>query len=55
MTGFARGMNAQKITKLEDEAEDVAVRLAGDVDLPKKVRDKTMSSRLGKNLCWNVV
>ena len=33
MTGFARGTDEQKIAKLEDEAEEAAVRLAGDVDL----------------------
>ena len=33
MTGYARGMNAAKITKLEDEAEEAAVKLASHVDL----------------------
>ena len=33
MIDFARGMNMQKIAKLEDEAEEAAVKLVGDVDL----------------------
>lgn len=33
MTGFARGMSSAKMTKLEDEAEEAAAKLAGDVDL----------------------
>ena len=33
MTGHAYGMNAAKITKLEDVAEEAAVKLAGDVDM----------------------
>jgi hypothetical protein len=32
-TGFARRMSSEKITKLEDETEETAARLAGDVDL----------------------
>jgi hypothetical protein len=33
MIGYARGTNAAKITTLEDEAEEVAGKLAGDVIL----------------------
>ena len=33
VTGYARGTDATKITRLEDEAEEPAKRLAGDVDL----------------------
>ena len=33
MTGFAQGTNTQKVTKLEDEAEEVAAKLARDIDL----------------------
>ena len=33
MTGFTRGTSSAKITKLEDEAEEVATKLANDVDL----------------------
>ena len=33
MTCFAQGTDAQKIAKLEDEAEEAAARLARDVDL----------------------
>jgi hypothetical protein len=33
MTGYARGTSAAKITKLEDEAKEAVVKLAGDVDL----------------------
>ena len=32
-TGFARGTSLEKITKLEDKAEEAVVKLAGDVDL----------------------
>ena len=33
MTGFTRGTKAQKIVKLEGEAEEAAAKLAVDVDL----------------------
>ena len=33
MTGFARGMDAQKTARLEAEVEEVVMRLAGDVNL----------------------
>ena len=33
MTGYARGTNVVKITKLEDEAKEAVVKLARDVDL----------------------
>jgi hypothetical protein len=33
MTSYARGTDAQKTAKLEDEVDEAAVRLAGDVDL----------------------
>ena len=33
MTGYARGTNVVKITKLEDEVKEAVVKLAGDVDL----------------------
>ena len=33
MTSYARGMSAAKIMKLEDEAEEAAVKLASDIDL----------------------
>ena len=39
MTGHAYGMNAAKITKLEDVAEEAAVKLAGDVDLFSEGQD----------------
>ena len=39
MADFARGMNTQKIVKLEDEAEEVAAKLAGDVDLLSEAQD----------------
>ena len=39
MTGFARGMNGQKIVKLEDEVEEAAAKLARDVDLFGKGQD----------------
>ena len=32
-TGFARGTSSKKITKLEDEADEAAAKLAGDIDL----------------------
>ena len=32
-TGYAQGMNANKITKLEDDVEEPAKRLAKDVKL----------------------
>jgi hypothetical protein len=31
--GFSWGVSSKRITKLEDEAEEAAVKLAGDVDL----------------------
>ena len=31
--GYAQGMNADKITKLEDNAEEPAKRMAEDVEL----------------------
>ena len=33
MTGYARGTDAQKTAKLEDEAVEAATRLARDIDL----------------------
>ena len=33
MTGFAQGTDAQKTTRLKDEAEETTARLAKDVDL----------------------
>jgi len=33
MTGYAQGTNEDKITKLEDDVEEMAKRLAEDVDL----------------------
>ena len=33
VTGYARGIDAMKIARLEDEAEEPAKRLAGDIDL----------------------
>ena len=33
VTGYAQGMNADKITKLEDDVEEPAKRLAEDVKL----------------------
>ena len=32
-TGYAQGMNAEKIARLEDEADEPAKRLAEDVEL----------------------
>jgi hypothetical protein len=32
MTSYARGTDAQKTAKLEDEADEAVARLAGDVD-----------------------
>ena len=33
VTGYAQGTDVMKIARLEDEAEEPAKRLAGDVDL----------------------
>ena len=33
VTGYARGMNTAKITKLEDEAKEPGKKLASDIDL----------------------
>ena len=39
MTGFARATDVQKTAKMEDEAEEAAARLVGDVDLFGKGQD----------------
>ena len=41
MTSFAQGMNAAKITELEDEAEEAVVKLARDIDLFSEGWDNT--------------
>lgn len=40
-TGFACGMSLDKITKLEDETEEAAAKLVGDVDLFGEERSNT--------------
>ena len=41
-TGYAQGMNAEKIARLEDEAEELAKRLAEDVELFVEVESSAL-------------